>query len=89
MVDESKLNVLKESSTATEITKTTECLQAYINNGKASWEEVVTVVARYPISNLRVAKEIANNNLEGVNKDKILKSLEACIPAALNIIIVH
>lgn len=88
-VEESKLNLLKESSRDTEITKKTECLEAYINSGRASWEEVTKVVAQYPIANPRVAKKIANNYLEGVNKDKILKSLEECTATALNIIVVQ
>ena len=40
--------------------KKRECLQAYINLGKACWEEVVKVVADYPFLNKRLADEIAS-----------------------------
>ena len=40
--------------------KKSECLQAYIDLGKACWEEVVKVVENHPFHNKRLAYEIAS-----------------------------
>ena len=89
-VDDGVLSPLKKSSRDTEILKKTECLNAYIKSAKASWEEVVIVVAQYPISNIGIAQEIAKHNLKGINKDKILNSLDKCKSADdINITIVY
>lgn len=40
--------------------KKMDCLQAYFNTGEAKWSEVVKAVAKSPINNRRIAKQIAN-----------------------------
>ena len=55
----------------TEITgKKRRCLEAYINTGKACWEQVAKVVADYPFNNAKIAKEIAHEHLHGVGYSK-------------------
>ena len=78
-VGKSKLSELKNSFDGV-VNKMADCLEAYINSARASWEEVVVVVAKFPISNPRLAREIANNNLKGSSKEKVLKALrdDAC-----------
>ena len=41
--------------------KKSKCLEAYLNTGRACWEQVVKVVADYPFNNARLAREIACN----------------------------
>ena len=36
------------------------CLKAYVNTGKACWEQVVKVIADNPFYNARLAKKIDN-----------------------------
>ena len=60
-VDEGTMNILKHSTDRPE-TKMAECLQAYFDNGEATWSQVVRAVAMHPIKNKRLAKEIANDH---------------------------
>ena len=50
------------------------CLEAYINTGKACWEQVVKVVVDHPFLNARVTKELAHDQMHGVgySKDQLL-----------------
>ena len=57
-VDDGILEALVHSTT-TVYTKKADCLRAYFNNGKANWGDVVKAVTIHPISNKRVAKQIA------------------------------
>ena len=40
--------------------KKCRCLEAYLNTGRACWEQVVKVVADYPFYNARLARNIAH-----------------------------
>ena len=49
-----------------------ECLTAYFNAGKAKWSKVVDAVAKYPVSNERLAKKIAEDHgLPFEDKDEL------------------
>ena len=55
------MNTLKHS-TYHEETKMAECLQAYFDNGEATWSQVVRAVAMHPIKDKRLARKIANDH---------------------------
>ena len=40
--------------------KKSRCLEAYVNTGRACWEQVVKVVADHPFYNARLARNIAH-----------------------------
>ena len=44
--------------------KKQECLTHYFNGGEADWGKVVTVVAEYPFSNIKLACEIAGTHMK-------------------------
>ena len=58
-VNDAKMNALDFGQQPPEWKKQ-ECLKAYFDTGEATWEEVIRAVSDYPISNKRVAKEIAD-----------------------------
>ena len=58
-VDRGIMNKLDKAHRGNEDDKMLECLQAYIDNGEASWSEVVQAVAKPPINNKRLARKIA------------------------------
>ena len=58
-------------STATVDIKKADCLRAYFNGGEANWSDVVKAVTMHPISNKRVAKQIAETH--GLAYDKVTK----------------
>ena len=39
--------------------KKSRCLEAYLNTGRACWEQVVKVLADYPFYNARLVRNIA------------------------------
>ena len=51
------------------IVKKRRCLEAYINTGKACWEQVEKVVADHPFHNARLAEEIAHDHMHGVEDE--------------------
>ena len=51
--------------------KKLRCLQAYFDNGEASWEDVIQAVFDPPIRNRRVAKKIAQT--QGIDFNKLVK----------------
>ena len=51
--------------------KKRRCLEAYIDTGKACWEQVAKVIADYPFYNGRLAEEIANMYDVGYSKDEL------------------
>ena len=57
-VSEGVIDTLIYSTTTVDIKKA-DCLLAYFNGGEANWGDVVNAVAMHPISNKRVAKQIA------------------------------
>lgn len=61
-VDEAAMDILKHSQSSTHESKKRECLKAYWKTGEAIWETVIQAVALYPITNIRLAKEIANGH---------------------------
>ena len=83
-VEESKISQLKESSDSI-VSKMTDCLEAYIKSARASWEEVVVVVAKFPFSNPYLAREIAKDNLKGFNKEKVLEALQDDVHVCIRI----
>ena len=69
-VNEGKIDALIHS-TATVDTKKAACLRAYFIGGQAKWSDVVKAVAMHPISNKRVAKQIAKDH--GLHYEAIVK----------------
>ena len=69
-VDDGVLETLVHSTT-TVYTKKADCLRAYFNNGEANWGDVVKAVAMHPISNKRVAKQMAKTY--GLDYNNIVK----------------
>ena len=57
-------------------TKKSRCLEAYLDTGRACWEHVVKVVAKYPIEHKRLAKEIADTH--GIVYSHIVKEELQC-----------
>ena len=69
-VNEAEMDKLKYS-TDTVDAKKADCLRAYFNSGEAKWSDVVKAVAMHPISNKRVAKQIAKAH--GLHYEAIVK----------------
>ena len=61
-VDEAKMDHLKHSNFVGPESKKRDCLKAYWNTGEAIWETVIQAVAAYPITNVELAKKIANSH---------------------------
>ena len=70
-VDKGVMNKLDKAHRGSEDDKMMECLQAYIDNGEASWSEVVKAVAKPPINNKRLAKKIAKDYDVDFDKDEL------------------
>ena len=51
--------------------KKRKCLEAYLNTGKACWEQVVKVVADHPFYNVRLANKIAD--MHGIDYMRTVK----------------
>ena len=71
-VDDGIMNGLINSDKGTDV-KMMDCLQAYFNDGSASWTELTKAVVKYPVSNKLVAKEIAEKH--GLDFNRILQDL--------------
>ncbi len=65
-VSEAVMNELQFSQKP-DITKKEDCLTDYFNNHDPNWLTVARVIANYPISNLRVACQIAEDRI-GMHK---------------------
>ena len=52
--------VLSTFSNKMDTIKKRKCLEAYLDTGKACWEQVVEVVADHPFYNVRLANKIAD-----------------------------
>ena len=65
------LNDLRNMINTENAVKKRRCLEAYLNTGKACWEQVVEVVTDHPFHNARLATEIANMHIEGYSKDEL------------------
>ena len=72
-VDDGVMNRLINSVQGSD-EKMMDCLQAYFNDGSASWTEVTKAVAKYPVNNKLVAKEIAEKH--GLDFNGILQDLQ-------------
>ena len=70
-VHEGVLGDLRSMINTDNTIKKHRCLKAYINTGKACWEQVVKVVADHPFHNARLAKKIANMHGVGYSKDEL------------------
>lgn len=70
-VDRATLSDLRHMTNTENTEKKRRCLEAYINTGKACWEKVVEVVADYPFSNARIAKQIKAHYDVGYSKDEL------------------
>ena len=67
-VSEAVMNELQFSQKA-DIIKKEDCLTDYFNNHDPDWFTVARVIAKFPISNLRVACQIAeDHNIIGMQK---------------------
>ena len=67
------METLKHSA-ATVDAKKADCLQAYFDDGEAKWSSVAKAVAMHPISNKRIAKQIAKAHgfsYEAIMKDEL------------------
>ena len=53
--------------------KRRQCLEAYIDLGNACWETVVQVLADYPFYKKRLAKEIADYYIYGVDYSSVVE----------------
>ena len=71
-VDVGIMDMLKFSRDHDSIKKD-ECLEAYVNNGDASWEEVVVAVARFPIRNKLVSYNIAKVYVDQSNYETLME----------------
>ena len=69
-VHKAVLSNLRDMINTENTIKKRRCLQAYINTGKAYWEQVVEVIADDPFYNARLAEEIANMHVVGSCKDE-------------------
>ena len=49
-------------SSQQDVTKKHDCLEAFIKSGRASWSKVVEAVQKFPISNGKLAAEIAKKH---------------------------
>jgi len=67
-VKNSVMNALKVS-TKTDTIKKQDCLTSYYISGEANWQKIVTVVARHPFENLKLAYGIAKNRMNMSKKD--------------------
>ena len=61
-VSEGKLDTLIQNPNQPANQQKAECLRAYFNMGKAKWSKVVEAVKKYPISNSRLARKIAEDH---------------------------
>ena len=56
-----------------------KCLESYFNSDEAYWEEVVIAVARPPLKNKRLAKEIAEKHMEdSPSINRVLTMIKSC-----------
>ena len=69
-VHKAVLSDLRSTMNTDNTKKKRRCLEAYINTGKACWEQIVEVIADYPFYNARLAEEIANMHVVGSCKDE-------------------
>ena len=70
---EAVLSELRDSEMGTR-KKKSRCLEAYYNTGKACWEQVVKVVAEFPIQKKKISEQIAHAhdiNYSSVVKDEL------------------
>lgn len=70
-VDRAILGDLRHMINTDNTEKKRRCLEAYINTDKACWEKVAKVVADYPFSNAKIARQIkAHYDLHSVGYSK-------------------
>ena len=60
-VDEGIMDRLKHADYVTPESKKRDCLQAYLNSGRATWEMVIRAVTDKPVRNMKIAKKIADD----------------------------
>ncbi len=70
---EAVMNLLRFSKEE-DIIKKEDCLTDYFNNHDPDWFTVVRVIASYPISNLQVACQIAEDHI-GMHEDECRRLL--------------
>ena len=58
-VEKAVINALRDMINTDSTKKKSRCLEAYLDTGRACWEQVVKVVADYPFYNARLARNIA------------------------------
>ena len=59
-VEKAVVNRLRNMIDTDSTIKKSRCLEAYLDTGRACWEQVVKVVADYPFYNARLANNIAD-----------------------------
>lgn len=69
-VERGLLSELQHSNEHISIKKT-QCLEAYYDQGEATWERLITAINDYPIRNRRVAKELADKH--GIDFKNLIK----------------
>ena len=57
-VEKAVINALRNMVDTESTIKKSRCLEAYLNTGRACWEQVVKVVADHPFYNARLARNI-------------------------------
>ena len=59
-VEKAVINRLRNMIDTDSTIKKRRCLEAYLDTGRACWEQVVKVLADYPFYNARLANNIAH-----------------------------